>query len=297
MKRNAFTLIELLAVIAVIALLAVLMMPTLSSSLSMGRNVQCTSNLSEIGTAFQLALSASNGKDTPLYPTVYQWPEIPQTAVGNGGIFICPEDSTPLEEKKKETGSDLEDYALFLKDEKGGMYINFQTTDARPYRLVFDRGDYWEFWFEDGRLKDIDHGVDFVFHVTKTLPHVAEFQDVSHNTPRITSLRFKEKTVPGWENLSLNAKGDDVAMGGSGLPCDYGLNSNVASRDSVSPDTIVVLDYGAAIANHGEDMSDNLEAGARHMGRNNVLYGNGSVRSKTPVELDPLVAPEPWMAN
>ena len=98
------------------------------------------------------------------------------------------------------------------------MYVNCKTTDARPYRLVHDRGSYWEFWFEDGRLKDIDGGVDFVFHVTKTLPHVAEFQDVSHNTPRITSLVFKEKIVPGWENLSVNAKGDDVVMGGSGLP-------------------------------------------------------------------------------
>ncbi|MBT3199593.1 MAG: prepilin-type N-terminal cleavage/methylation domain-containing protein [Phycisphaerales bacterium] len=297
MKRNAFTLIELLVVIAIIALLAILMIPTVNSALSIARNVECTSNLNEIGKAFGVAQLADNSRNAPLYPTVYQWPEIPQTAVGNGGIFMCPEDATPLEEKKKETGSNLEDYALFLQQEKGGMYISFKTTDARPYRLVFDRGSYWEFWFEDGRLKDIDGGVDFVFHVTKTRPHVAEFQDVPHNTPRITSLTFKEKTVPGWENLSLNAKGDDVIMGGSGLPCDYGLNRSVAGRTSVAPDTIVVLDYDAPIANYGENVSENLEAGARHMGKNNVLYGSGSVSSHTPIELDPLMAPGPWRAD
>jgi prepilin-type N-terminal cleavage/methylation domain-containing protein len=297
MTRHAFTLIELLVVVAVIALLAVLITPSLHSSFSVARKVQCASNLGEIGKAFQLAQSASNDQNATLYPTVYQWPEIPQTTVDNGGIFICPEDTTPIEEKNKETGSNLEDYALFLPQEKGGMYINFQTSDARPYRLVHDRGDYWEFWFEDGRLKDIDNGVDFVFHVTKSLPHVAEFQDVSHNTPRITSLTFKEKTVTGWENLSLNAMGDDIIMGGTGLPCDYGSNSSVASRDTVSPGTIIVLDYNAPVANYGEDMSESLEAGARHIGKNNVLYNTGSVMSKTPIELNPLVAPEPWTAD
>ena len=297
MKRNAFTLIELLVVIAVLALLTVLMTPTLNSSFSMARNVQCKSNLGEIGKAFPSAQAASNSTNAPLYPTVYQWPKVPQVAVDTGGIFMCPEDAAPIEEKEKETGANLADYALFLREENGGMYINFQTSDARPYRLVHDRGSYWEFWFEDGRLKDIDRGVDFVFHVTKSAPHVAEFQDVSHNTPRITSVVFQKKTIPGWENLSINAKGDDFVMGGSGVPCDYGLNSNVATRDSVSPDTIVVLDYGAAIANYGEDMSENLEAGARHTGKNNVLYGNGSVQSKTPIELDPLVTPEPWRAD
>ena len=297
MKRDAFTLIELLVVIAVIALLAILMTPTFEFALNMARQVQCESNLHQIGSAFAMAQNMLSRQGKPMYPTVYEWPMVPQVAVENSGIFICPEDSTPAEEKGKETGSNLDDYALFLREENEGIYINFKTTDARPYRLVFDRGDYWEFWFEDGRLKDIDGGVDFVFHVTKAIPHVAEFQDVDHNTPRTTSLVFQEKVIPGWENLSLNAKGDDIVMGGSGLPCDYGLNSSVASRDSVAPDTIIVLDYNTSIANQGEDMSETIEAAARHMGKNNVLYGDGSISSKTPLELDPLVNPERWTAD
>ena len=297
MKRSAFTLIELLVVVAVIALLAVLLTPTFEFASHMARRVQCESNLHQIGSAFSMAQNMNSRQGKPMYPTVYEWPKIPQVVVETGAIFICPEDSTPIEEKRKETGSDLEDYALFLRSEGEGIYINFKTDDARPYRLVFDRGDYWEFWFEDGRLKDIDHGVDFVFHVSKTMPHVAEFQDVSHNTPRITSLVFQKKVVPGWENLSVNAKGDDIVMGGSGLPCDYGLNSSVASRDSVAPDTIIVLDYDTAIANNGEDMSETLEAAARHMGESNVLYGDGSITSKKPIELDPLVNPERWTAD
>ena len=295
MKQSAFTLIELLIVVVVIALLAILMIPTMGSAPRMARQVQCASNLGQIGAAFSVAQSMVSRQGKPMYPTVYEWPMVPQTAVENGAIFLCPEDSTPVEEK--DSGSRLEDYALFLREENGGMYINFQTNDARPYRLVFDRGDYWEFWFEDGRLKDIDHGVDFVFHVTKTEPHVAVFQDVSHNTPRITSVVLQKKVLPGWENLSTNAKGDDLVMGGSGLPCDYGLNSSVARRDSVAPDTIIVLDYDTSIANRGEDMGETIEAAARHMGKSNVLYGDGSITSRGPIELDPLVNPDPWTAD
>ncbi|MCP4378637.1 MAG: type II secretion system protein [bacterium] len=297
--QKAFTLTELLVVIAIIALLAVLMIPTVSTIRDRALQIQCESNLHQIYAAFPAAQGRSVRRGKSFYPDIYEWPEIPQIAITNTTIFICPADLRPEEEEEDNSGN-MEDYALFLREENGGIYINFQPTDARPYRLVFDRGSYWEFWFEEGGCKDIDLGVDFVdfvFHVSKSKPHTAVFQDVEHSTPRVTALVYKKQVVPGWENLSNNAKYDEITMSASGLPSDYALNASVASRDNVAPDTILMLDYNRSTANNGEDMDEHLAAAARHMGKLNVIRADGSITTMGPGELNPLVYPEPWRAD
>jgi prepilin-type processing-associated H-X9-DG protein len=294
MKRNAFTLIELLVVITSIALLAILMMPSLDSVSHKARQVECASNLGQIHSAFPIAQSRG-ARQAPMYPPSYQWPMVPQTTIENNAIFWCPEGPAATDEV--DDNADFKDYELFLREEKGGMYTNFQTTDARPYRLVFDRGDYWEFWFEEGALKDIDSGVDFVFYVSKATPHTAVFQDVSHNTSRVTAVVFRREVIPGWENLSVNAKGDKFIIGAKTAQSNYGINNSVAARDSVAPGAIILLDYDKTIANQGEDMSENLEAAARHMGRSNVLHADGSVTSERPIDLDPVLNPGVWSAD
>ncbi|MFH0881007.1 MAG: prepilin-type N-terminal cleavage/methylation domain-containing protein [Lentisphaerota bacterium] len=71
--KNAFTLMELLAVIAIIAILAALLFPALNSSFEKGRRAKCINNLRQIVSGLFLYMGDSEGK-TPLLPSpTAQW--------------------------------------------------------------------------------------------------------------------------------------------------------------------------------------------------------------------------------
>jgi prepilin-type N-terminal cleavage/methylation domain-containing protein len=60
-QRWAFTLVELLTVIAIIAILAAIILPVLSSAKARARQVECTSNLHQLG--ISVTMYAGDNKD------------------------------------------------------------------------------------------------------------------------------------------------------------------------------------------------------------------------------------------
>ena len=88
---------------------------------------------------------------------------------------------------------------------------------------------------------------------------------------------------------------EDYGVGG---PTSYAMNSRISSAD-VWPGQVLLLEYRRAVADVGLDGTvghDNLPANlaARHLGRVNVLFADGAVRSLEPGDLLPGPGGAPW---
>jgi prepilin-type N-terminal cleavage/methylation domain-containing protein len=85
-RALAFTLVELLCVISIIALLAGLLLPVTGNVMLKAKNIQCLSNLRQIGVAANAAATDNNG----YYPIVQidaNSQAILQDSVGNSGTL------------------------------------------------------------------------------------------------------------------------------------------------------------------------------------------------------------------
>lgn len=96
--RAAFTLVELLIVIGILALMLGILLPTLDTVRKQGQNVECASNLRNIGTAAVLFASLNQGQFPPMTTDTIDIEQLAPAyrkfvkAQLSGGtkIFYCP---------------------------------------------------------------------------------------------------------------------------------------------------------------------------------------------------------------
>ena len=106
--KKAFTLIELLVVIAIIGILAALLIPALAKAKQKSYNINCTSNMRQIGTAVHMFANDHEdylpGQTTALWPPqdtspwdtqsmyyyIREYLTSPNSPPTNSPIFLCP---------------------------------------------------------------------------------------------------------------------------------------------------------------------------------------------------------------
>jgi prepilin-type N-terminal cleavage/methylation domain-containing protein/prepilin-type processing-associated H-X9-DG protein len=143
MRKSCFTLIELLVVIAIIAILASMLLPALNKAMEMAKEVKCTNNLKNLGTAEMNYIDDFNGWFTPNYPgkdengsASYYWTNLLYPYLGGSGtsknifranvnpadsVYFCPMQQ-PNEISKGGASNDYPSYGLNASF--GGRYTD-----------------------------------------------------------------------------------------------------------------------------------------------------------------------------
>ena len=311
MKRRGFTLTELLVVMAIIALLATIAVPTSSRMMAMGRRTVCASNLSNLMRMIVSAqqISRATGKlppeETPFMKVEF-WPQrVAAEYVGQPleaqRLFQCPESTE---------GFSLGHPPLIYRS---GMWRDrFIPFDPEEFLCCSRTGvdedgePYTEYCIEEniGVKAKWTHQECCGQPSWSTNDGIWRVYDrVDSDGTRTVILTYYDCSWPNelWINGEFYA-GDLANKVGMQIKfrdvyTNYGYNALLGSDHSVSPDTIVAMDYnGLRINPRDLDIIDRLNdlGTARHLGMINVLTADTAVRSLSPADLYPDIDDHQW---
>jgi prepilin-type N-terminal cleavage/methylation domain-containing protein/prepilin-type processing-associated H-X9-DG protein len=279
-SRRAFSLVELLVVIAIISALASLGLPAVQSAREASRTATCANNLKQIG----IAHAGYVGKYRSGMPA-YDWrgnvlPEMEN----NRRALLCPGDTrTEL--------YDINEYAIYIVNNKRTIPLQ-----PGPWCAIGEP----EFCEEFTKVKRPTPESYFLV-----------FEDMAYNTP-FDGVILVEPLAQGGSKLThvggnphsyihqlrdpkgvtiANRFGKGFSWTVQGIRTSYAINSRSA-RFTTDQFKVLALEYATPVADVvGPTATGTItwwrDVGSRHVGRLNVVYGDGRVALVDPAEIDP----------
>jgi len=319
---RGFSLTELLTVIGIIALLVMIMMPTLVRARSHARATLCAGNLHNINVAWSTwnAQKSRTGSDAQINP--WMWPlELLPHLSNRERVLLCPEDGEPavagldsIKIRVYSGGNFLYDMDIFPS---GTSYGDADAPGANDLTWKVNEEEYERLWSE-GLLQE---GQNNSGNLTRYTPgnnanaYYLLFEDIrpsggdrdyedlmlhiieSENGVQIAGAKeggagyYFDLLGPDGQMLGTHVGETnlDQSWGFASAIISYGVNV-LAPTDTTTKETIVALDYKRSVANvvgaNAEDDWSSMVA-PRHSGKCNVLFGNGTVLRKSPIQIDP----------
>ena len=332
MKRNAFTLVELLVVITLIALLAVLLMPSFNTAMTMYRATQCRNNLKRLWEGFILAseITASAGENVinvkqphsaGVYPGGYVWPGIPRNIIEDVELFQCPEEEVKPSAvvgtlKSVEYVSPYGHYPLDTIG-NGNCYKSRRGRNSQgpytEYLMQDDEGTGGQYaamnfngWVDtDGGARIYDSGIIHIWSNIKNESGncVPSWSGAHGGYPtgintcgNINSIWYNGAPSLTGNGRMQDARGKDFILLNWGQKLtNYGINS-YAYRYSTGGGCVVLVDYQESMVDVDipQEAQAKLLQSARHFEYVNYLMSSGAVKTDEPMEISPLLNIKAW---
>jgi prepilin-type N-terminal cleavage/methylation domain-containing protein/prepilin-type processing-associated H-X9-DG protein len=153
-RRSAFSLVELLVVIGIIAILIALLLPSLQAARKQAKNVQCKSNLQQIGAQLQIYANVNGGWLYPPHrgaatPKNERWPVyVFKPAVWNPPVMLCPSD---VEDPAEEHSYLLNNHLHEKKIKQGNKVPNRTSSDVIV--MGEKRNTYEDYYMNSGDFR------------------------------------------------------------------------------------------------------------------------------------------------
>ena len=311
-----FTLVELLVVLTILALLAVLLIPALSGIRHVASMTVCANNLKRIGEAARHLESEERTDRREL--NAMQWQMQLAPFLHDSKIFICTEDDPDADSAKMPLSEIVaihgwatynpDDYiqslvvGTFICKLSNTQYLQAGFGDGKrsyspPAYQADSKPEVFWFCMEDWQYAGARGDFDWDLHIRATdnfdgtVTLLLKQMGTGYQFELIDLL--KNEAVMNKGQMTGVAPGAEytVTVGGQGLT-SYGINGAVGSiLDSVGK--ILVIEYPWLIARSTHDWSDfdsdipGIPIFARHYGKMNVLFTDGSVSLKRPDEVNP----------
>jgi len=309
MKRNAFTMTELLVVLAILALLGAIAVPTSSRMMALGRRTVCANNLSQL---MRMIISAQQlprargelpPEETP-FMAKHFWPsrvaaEYTGSPLAAERLFLCPDSLTGYSKGHPPL--------TYLS----GISWEFMPFDPSSFHCCSREGvdeageSYTEYCIEENprvesKWTHIDCCGTSAWSVNDGIWRV---YDRIENGLRTVVLTYYDCGKPNqlWINGEFYADSLANKLGMTlkfrDAYTNYGYNALLGEDYTVAPDTIVLMD---SINGHIDPEDPDIIADlnhpdtARHLGMINVLTADAAVRVLAPSDLYPDIDDRQW---